>query len=104
MVEYCKVYYKCKIYCLEGNKTGLKSVGYLVTGKIGMNQISGPVCLVNNIGQSVEETSGLGAKALISILISWSIILSADLGIMNLFPLPALDGGRLVYYLKKSFY
>lgn len=74
-------------------------MGYLITGKIGINQLSGPLGLVNNIGQSVEETSDLGVNALFSILITWSIILCANLGIMNLLPLPALDGGRLVFII-----
>jgi regulator of sigma E protease len=80
-------------------KTGLKSLSYLISGKIGMNQMSGPVGLVNNIGQSVDKTSALGTKALLSTLITWSIIISANLGIMNLLPLPALDGGRLVFII-----
>lgn len=80
-------------------KTGLKSLGYLVTGKIGLNQLSGPVGLVNNIGQSIDETSSLGAKAILSTLLTWSIILSSNLGVMNLLPLPALDGGRLVFII-----
>jgi regulator of sigma E protease len=80
-------------------KTGLKSLGYLIRGKVGVDQMSGPVGIVNNIGKNVDETSAYGAKALISTLITWSILLSSNLGIMNLLPLPALDGGRLVFIL-----
>ena len=80
-------------------KTGLKSLGYLFSGKVGMDQMSGPVGIVNNIGKNIDETSAYGPKALISTLITWSILLSSNLGIMNLLPLPALDGGRLVFII-----
>lgn len=83
-------------------KTGLKSLGYLVSGKVGADQMSGPVGIVNNIGKNVEESSVYGTKALISTLITWSILLSANLGIMNLLPLPALDGGRLVFIVVEA--
>lgn len=78
-------------------KTGLKSLEYLIRGKVGVDQMSGPVGIVNSIGKNVDETSAYGTKALISTLITWSILLSSNLGIMNLLPLPALDGGRLVF-------
>ncbi len=80
-------------------KTGFKSIGYLVVGKVGLNQMTGPVGLINGISESVDQTQSLGIKALLSTFLTWSILLSSNLGLMNLLPIPALDGGRLLFLL-----
>lgn len=80
-------------------KTGLKSLEYLITGKVGMDQLAGPVRIVSSISNSVEDTKGMGASAIISTLLSWSILISSNLGLMNLLPIPALDGGRLLFLI-----
>jgi regulator of sigma E protease len=68
-----------------------KGLGMLVTGKVSMDELSGPVGIFN-------YTYEAAAKG-VAILLKWSAILSVNLGIMNLLPLPALDGGRLVFLL-----
>lgn len=77
----------------------LKSILYLVTGRVSVKQISGPVGLVNYVGNIVTESKGYGFHILLLNLINFSILVSANLGVMNLLPLPALDGGRLVFLL-----
>ncbi len=61
----------------------------LVTGKYGMESVSGPV--------GVTEALGEAASSGISDLVYLSVVISMNLGIMNLLPLPALDGGRLLF-------
>lgn len=80
-------------------KMGLKSITYLIRGKVGVDQMTGPVGIVKNIGEAVNDNADSGIGAVTSILLSWSILLSSNLGLMNLLPLPALDGGRLMFIL-----
>ena len=64
-------------------------LGDLVTGGFDIDQLSGPV----GIYVSTEEV----AKSGFIYLLKWAGVLSINLGIMNLLPLPALDGGRLLF-------
>jgi len=77
----------------------LKSLKMLVTGKVSANEISGPVGIVNIIGDTYNTTKSAGAAITILTLVNLAIMLSANLGVMNLLPLPALDGGRLFLYI-----
>ncbi len=75
------------------------SLGKLFTGKVALNSLSGPVGLVSTIGKDYEASLAEGIKVVISQLSFWIVLISANLGIMNLLPIPALDGGRLVFLL-----
>ncbi len=75
------------------------SLRMLVTGKVGVNQLSGPVGIVSQISTEVNESSSQGIGAVVSYLLNMAILLSANLGVLNLLPIPALDGGRLLFLL-----
>ncbi|MDD3172922.1 MAG: RIP metalloprotease RseP [Herbinix sp.] len=77
----------------------IKSVFYLVTGRVSAKEISGPVGIVNVVGNIVTNSKDYGIRVMLLELINFSILISANLGVMNLLPLPALDGGRLVFLL-----
>lgn len=77
--------------------TTVKSLGMLVKGKVTADDVQGPVGIVNQIGQTYEESKSDGAFYVWINMLIMSIFLSANLGVMNLLPLPALDGGRLVF-------
>lgn len=85
--------------------TVLKSLGHMITGHVSRKDISGPVGIVKVVGSSVNksieagEETGTGVQNAILTLINWSIMLTANLGVMNLIPIPALDGGRLVFLI-----
>ncbi|MCI9079671.1 MAG: RIP metalloprotease RseP [Lachnospiraceae bacterium] len=79
--------------------TTVASLGQLVTGKLSMNDVSGPVGIVNVVGSAIDQSKSLGIMAVIMQMLYMSVLLSANLGVMNLLPLPALDGGRLVFIL-----
>lgn len=66
-------------------------LGSLITGKFSIDDLSGPV----GIYKATEEVAQYGVYN----LMHWAAILSINLGIMNLLPLPALDGGRLLFFL-----
>ena len=61
----------------------------LITGRYGMEAVSGPVGVTKALGEAAEQGT--------SNLIYLAVVISMNLGVMNLLPLPALDGGRLVF-------
>jgi len=63
----------------------------LITGRYGVESVSGPVGVTQAMGEAVS--SGL------SDLVYLAVVISMNLGVMNLLPLPALDGGRLVFQI-----
>lgn len=77
--------------------TTLESLKMLVTGKVGIDQLSGPVGIVDVVDDSYKESRSYGFMAVLAQLLYIAILISANLGVMNLLPLPALDGGRLVF-------
>ena len=83
-------------------RTTLLSLKELVTGGLGMNDLSGPVGVVDAIGTAYEETKDEGTVIMWMNLLNMAVLLSANLGVMNLLPLPALDGGRLVFLLLEA--
>lgn len=78
-------------------QTTIESLKLLVRGKVGLNDMSGPVGVVSMIGETYEESSSDGAFYVWINMLNIAILLTANLGVMNLLPLPALDGGRLVF-------
>jgi len=77
------------------------SVFDLFTGKYGMEAVQGPVGITQTIGEAAKEatTSRLGFMSLLFML----AIITMNLGIVNLLPLPALDGGRIVFLVIELF-
>ncbi len=79
------------------------SLGMLVTGKVKANELAGPVGIVDMIGSIYKDSAPSGFVTVFLSLASFSIMLSANLGVMNLLPIPALDGGRLVFLIIEVF-
>ncbi len=79
--------------------TTLESLKFLVTGAVGVNDLSGPVGIVKSIGDAYDASKESGVLIMVMTILNWGIMLSANLGVMNLLPLPALDGGRLVFLI-----
>ena len=80
-------------------ETTVASLGQLVRGKVSRNDVSGVVGIVDAVGGVIDQSVEYGVKAVIINMLYMSVLLSANLGVMNLLPLPALDGGRLVFIL-----
>jgi regulator of sigma E protease len=68
----------------------LKTLGRMVIGQASLQNLSGPVTIADYAGKSAE----LGWAAYVSFL----AVVSVSLGVLNLLPLPVLDGGHLLYY------
>lgn len=77
----------------------IQSLRLLVTGGVSVNDMSGPVGIVDAIGDSYEESVSYGVGVTILQMMYICVFLSANLGVMNLLPIPALDGGRLVFLI-----
>lgn len=77
--------------------TVIDSLKMIVGGKVTTNDIAGPVRIVTIIDQTVEENIQYGFVTVVMNLLNLMVMFSANLGVMNLLPFPALDGGRLVF-------
>ena len=81
-------------------KATYKSLGMLLHGRAGREDVAGPVGIaVNVVGKSYEETKDYGWQSVLISMLNIVMTLSVNLGILNLLPIPALDGGRLVFLI-----
>lgn len=88
-------------------KNTYKSLLMMVTGQVSRKDVSGPVGIANVVGEtyeqakeSAEANNGGFKEVVLNVLVNMmnlTLMLSVNLGILNLLPLPALDGGRLVF-------
>lgn len=72
----------------------LSSLGMLVSGGASVGDLAGPVGITKMIGEA--------AQAGIVLLLSFTAFLSINLGVLNLLPIPALDGSRIVFALVEA--
>ena len=74
----------------------------LVTGQVGIKDLSGPVGIVNVVDDAYQNSIQYGLKSVVLNLMNLCILVTANLGILNLLPIPALDGGRLVFLILEA--
>ena len=76
------------------------SLAQLVTGGAGMEDMSGPVGIVSTITQvGTEAQESGGVLAALRSILYFGALLAVNLAVMNLLPIPALDGGRIFFLL-----
>jgi regulator of sigma E protease len=73
----------------------LKMLGKMLVGEVSLKNLSGPITIADYAGQSAQH-------GWISYLIFLALI-SISLGVLNLLPIPLLDGGHLMYYIVEVF-
>ncbi len=84
-------------YCITST---FDSIGMMLRKKISVDDaVTGPIGIVSMVGETVEQGRQEGARAVLLVVSQWILLLSSSLGIMNLIPIPALDGGRLLFIL-----
>ena len=93
MLEYGFFQMKYLVYVTVG------SLKMLVTGQLSVNDMSGPVGIVKTIGDAYEQSLAVSVFFAVMEMLNLTVLLSANLGVMNLLPFPALDGGRLVFLI-----
>ena len=81
----------CK-YMVDFTATMLKSLKDLIFRGAGVGDVMGPVGIISFVSDQVYDQK-------LYALVYWIFLLSLNIGIMNLLPLPALDGGRLVFLI-----
>ena len=79
-----------------------KSIGSIFTGHFSKDDISGPVGVVQAVNTTYTEASPYGPMVVVMSLLNLATLLTVNLGIFNLLPLPALDGGRLVFLILEA--
>ena len=80
-------------------KTTVRALGQFFTGQASVNDLSGPVGIVDMVGETYESSQSEGSLMVGMNLLYLIVLLSADLGVMNLLPIPAMDGGRLLFII-----
>ncbi len=76
----------------------VRGLRMLVTGAVGMQDMSGPIGTVAFMGESIETAKSYSLFSMLFTIAQLIILISINLGIMNLLPIPALDGGRILLY------
>jgi regulator of sigma E protease len=79
----------------ETSVFSIKMLGNMIAGQLSWKGMSGPVTIASYAGQSAS----LGIKAFIGFL----ALISISIGVLNLLPIPVLDGGHLMYYVIEIF-
>ena len=80
-------------------KTTLKSLFWLITGRASVNDMAGPVGVATVVSDVYDTASAFGFLAVLASMLNIAVLLSANLGVINLLPLPAIDGGKIFFML-----
>ena len=86
--------YKAALQTAKMSKDMLAAVGQIIVGERTAKELGGPI--------KIAQISGEMAQAGFVMLIQFAAILSINLGLINLFPVPLLDGGHLMFYLVEA--
>lgn len=82
-------------FCVQQTVESLK---LLVKGQVKSDEVAGPVGIaVNVVGKTYEATKEYGGVTVFINMLNITLLLTVNLGLLNLLPIPALDGGRLVF-------
>lgn len=81
----------------------LKSLEMLLIGRAGIRDLAGPVGITSIIDDSIKAGMTVSVYGAVINVLNISILLSANLGIMNLLPIPVLDGGRILLLCLEGF-
>ncbi|MCD8158965.1 MAG: RIP metalloprotease RseP [Clostridiales bacterium] len=80
-------------------KMTIVGLGQLFTAQVSMDDVAGPIGLTTVVGEVYSESASQGFWVLVVNMLNITALLSANLGVMNLLPIPALDGGKIFVYL-----
>jgi len=83
-------------------ETTFKSLELLIQGQVSKDDVSGPVGMAQTVNDIYTQSKPDGVFYIWLNMLNFAILLSANLGVLNLLPFPALDGGRLVFLLVEA--
>ena len=92
LLEASKMSINAGINIVEETINGLK---LLVTGKVKAKELAGPIGIINLVGQASQQNNTM-------MLIWLMAVISINIGVLNLLPFPALDGGRILFVVLES--
>lgn len=75
----------------------LDSLRMMFTGQVGKDDLAGPVGIVKVVDETYDEAKTYGFMSVLLSMMNITLLLSANLSVMNLLPIPGLDGGRLLF-------
>ena len=73
------------------------SLRMLFAGELGLDNLSGPVGIVKMVDDTYEVVKPYGLPSVVLTMLDLAILLTVNLGVINLLPIPGLDGGRLLF-------
>lgn len=80
-------------------KMTFSSFRMLFNGQAHVSDLAGPVGAVEVVSNEYDSAKSMGTLAVVVSMLNIALLLSANLGVMNLLPIPALDGGKLVFLI-----
>ncbi len=83
-------------------KAVIKSIGMMFGGQVHSEDLAGPIRMVVMVDETVDESIAYGIQTMLLSVANLCVLFSANLGVMNLLPIPALDGGRLAFMLVEA--
>jgi regulator of sigma E protease len=88
---------KYSVYYVRMNvRSTVQGLKGLILGRLGADSISGPVGMAGMVSDIYNEARQEGLPTVVLNMLNLALVFSASLGIMNLLPLPGLDGGKLI--------
>lgn len=96
LINVVKAAYNQSVFVI---KIVIGSFADLVAGRVSLSDMSGPVGIVSEINNAAKEGMANGILAGILNVSSLAALISINLGVVNLLPLPALDGGRIFFII-----
>ena len=86
-------------YCVEAGGAILKSLKDLVTTGKGLAESSGPVGIIKGVAETTQSAAQQSAGSALSVYAQLLVLISVNLGLFNLLPIPGLDGSRILFLL-----
>ena len=83
-------------------KMTFASFRMLFSGQANVSEIAGPVGAAQIVGDEYDSAKEMGALAVVVSMLNIALLLSANIGIVNLFPIPAFDGGKLLFLIYEA--
>lgn len=83
-------------------QSAIKSLELLIQGRVSGDDLSGPVGMAQTVDEIYDESKADGIYYIWLNMLNFAILLSANLGVLNLVPFPALDGGRLLFFVLEA--
>lgn len=91
-------------YVIYEVRSVVKSLEWLVAGKLSAQELSGPIGVATIVSDEYDYAKEAGGTlAVVLTMLSLGSLLSANLGAMNLLPIPGLDGGKLLLLIVEAF-